>query len=54
MTSAIEARADGWQRDYARQLATVAALLADKRALTAEVTALREACTCGAREAHRG
>ena len=51
MTSAIEARADGWQRDYARQLATVAKVLEDTRALTAQVTALRAACTCGAREA---
>jgi hypothetical protein len=37
VTSAQEARADGWQRDAARYLVTIDALARDKRELTARL-----------------
>ena len=65
MTSAIEIRADGWQRDYAKLTRTVAELAAENRALRATLDPVPDdaACICGrtiaacaeaGREASRG
>ena len=65
MTSAIEIRADGWQRDYGRLTRTVAELAAENRALRASLGPVPDgtACICGrtiaacaeaGREASRG